>query len=217
MASGAAGWTQRNNTRRQLTQRHKEQKGNLISYTPPLEKWAATPYRKGKNLKSAPHKQKRGVRPEKRGPLLWSDRKTVCDICVVRTKGQNFTYIFRNKTSKKSVVFTRKQQIFGPSVIIGLGKVQGNQWFAGCQQEVLSQIVRFKTVTRVITSRRRSFPTMYSRTSSGVRHNFSKFPSACAIQYPDSEKHTPYTVPFQAKTGSPPRIMHSLNSEIVLK
>ncbi len=31
---------------------------------------------------------------------------------------------------KKSADFTRNQRIFGPSVIIGLGKIQSYQWLA---------------------------------------------------------------------------------------
>lgn len=76
------------------------------------------------------------------------------------------------------------------------------------------QILREITVTFVMISLSRSPSSKYSRTLSGVLHNFSQVPSIRAMQYPVSAKHTPYASPFQTNTGSPPRIMHSLNSDM---
>lgn len=61
----------------------------------------------------------------------------------------------------------------GPNVIIGLKEIQSYQWFAGHLQEVLSYTVREITFTFVITSRRRSSPTIYSSASSAVSQTFS--------------------------------------------
>ena len=61
----------------------------------------------------------------------------------------------------------------GPSVMIGSGKRRYINDLPAVSKRYLSQIVRARTVTCVITSRRRSEPTMYSRTSSGVSQSFS--------------------------------------------
>lgn len=80
----------------------------------------------------------------------------------------------------------------------------------------LHQIVRSSTVTCVITSRKRSEPTMYSRASSAVSHHFSFWPSASAIQYFVPDPKTPYFILFQINNTYPPCLKHHLKSLIVL-
>ena len=83
---------------------------NAVCHPEPRLGHPLVPYQKLRRInKKEGYSQRNGV------PLLWSNRKTVCGICVVRTKSQNFMHIFRNKISKKSAVFIRKRRIFGPS------------------------------------------------------------------------------------------------------
>ena len=91
------------------------------------------------------------------------------------------------------------------------------------------QMVRLQTLTCVITSRRRSFPTRYSRISSALSHHFSVrvFTSplpACEISIrvrplsgSSTQPKQQYMTPFHSNSTSSPRRIHCLKSEIVLK
>ena len=48
-------------------------------------------------------------------PLLWSNQKTVCGICVVSSQIKIMKLDFYNKKQEKSAIFVRKWRIFGPS------------------------------------------------------------------------------------------------------
>lgn len=61
----------------------------------------------------------------------------------------------------------------GPKPELSGPAIAGRSWKGGASKGFLSQIVRSKTVTRVITSRKRSEPTIYSNASSAVSKQHS--------------------------------------------